>query len=156
MVSSSASLRVRLAFLVALALAWAPRAFAVEIPEDLLAAIARVETRNGTDARDGDSGNSIGHFQIQRAYWAEAMESLGHPWPYREARDPEKARRAVRAYLERWGTYYEETYGREATPEVLARIHNGGPRGWQKRRTLRYWRRVQAALERTESEEGEG
>ncbi|MFH0965140.1 MAG: hypothetical protein V2A58_14165 [Planctomycetota bacterium] len=156
MAGSRVRLRAGLAVLVMLTLAWAGRASAVEIPDDLLCAIARVETRNGADGRDGDRGASIGHFQIQRSYWSEAMEWLGRAWPYKEARDPEKAKDAVRAYLERWGTYYEETSGQMATPEVLARIHNGGPRGWQKRRTLRYWRRVIAALERLGSEEGEG
>jgi len=64
-------------------------------------------------------------------------------------RDRAKARIVVSAYLDRYGTQYEKRTGHVATVEVLARIHNGGPRGYAKKATLRYWKRVQARMEAT-------
>src|SRR3989304_4108123 len=99
------------------------------------------ESQNGQDPV-GDGGRSIGPYHIQRAYWQDAMEWANLDWSYRDARDPERSLLAGRAYLDRWGTHYEETTGRRATLEVLARIHNGGPAGWRKTSTGRYWREV--------------
>jgi len=36
--------------------------------------------------------------------------------------------------------------GREATPEDLARIHNGGPNGYKSKLTIKYWERVKKYL----------
>jgi hypothetical protein len=61
--------------------------------------------------------------------------------------DREKAEAVAVAYLTRWGKHYERRTGRKATLEVLARIWNGGPRGWQKMATGKYWAKVKAVLE---------
>ena len=45
-------------------------------------------------------------------------------------------------YLKYWGKHYEKQTGNDATPEVLARIWNGGPSGWKRKSTQEYWRRV--------------
>ncbi|MBI2100427.1 MAG: hypothetical protein HYT47_00145 [Candidatus Vogelbacteria bacterium] len=47
-------------------------------------------------------------------------------------------------YLMTYGS--KKRLGREPTAEDLARIWNGGPRGWQSRSTVRYWQRVKARL----------
>ncbi len=39
-----------------------------------------------------------------------------------------------------------ERLGMEATPEILARIWNGGPNGWKRDITLQYWRKVKRNL----------
>lgn len=41
-----------------------------------------------------------------------------------------------------WGMNYQNKTGNRVTPEVLARIHNGGPLGWKKAATVRYWHKV--------------
>jgi len=103
----------------------------------LLDAIARVESRNNP-AAVGDGGRAVGVYQIHRSYWAKGTQILGVSWEYRDARDPYKARQVVRAYL--------SYYGRGKSLLDMARIHNGGPRGYEKAATLAYARKVERVL----------
>ena len=133
-----------LSLYAALAVGWsvllAPRMAAVrqDDPIDrLLDAIAVVESHDNPGAV-GDHGRALGVYQIHRSYWTEGTELLGVTWRYQEARDPQKARQVVRAYL--------SYYGRGKTLLDMARIHNGGPRGYEKAATLAYARKIEQVL----------
>lgn len=106
--------------------------------ERLLDAIAHVESRCKRDAV-GDGGRAIGVYQIHRSYWQDGTRILGVDWSYRDARDPAKARKVVRAYLRH--------YGRDRSLLDMARIHNGGPKGHEKRSTQDYARKIEAVLD---------
>lgn len=106
--------------------------------ELLLDAIATVESNSDPNAV-GDKGRAIGMYQIHPRYWQDGTRILGVDWQHSEARDPEKARQVVRAYLHH--------YGRGKDVFDMARIHNGGPRGHKKKATLTYARRIEAILE---------
>jgi hypothetical protein len=110
--------------------------------ERTLDAIYLVESSGGRDKRDGDGGRAIGPYQVHRAYWQDAMRLLGKEWPYEDARDPVKAREAVRAYV----TAYQVALGYPARPETWARLHNGGPTGPQRPSTVVYWYRVRGEM----------
>jgi hypothetical protein len=134
-----------LSLYAALAVGWSvllmPRTVAVpqEDPMDrLLDAIAVVESRDNP-AAVGDHGRAVGVYQIHRFYWADGTELLGVTWKYREARDPQKARQVVRAYL--------SYYGRGKSLLDMARIHNGGPKGHAKAATLAYARKIERVLD---------
>jgi len=101
--------------------------------ERLLDAIARIESHCDPHAV-GDGGRALGVYQIHRAYWEDGTEFLGVNWPHRDAADPQKARRVVKAYLLR--------YGQGKSLLDMARIHNGGPHGHEKEATLRYARKI--------------
>jgi hypothetical protein len=103
----------------------------------LLDAIARIES-NGNPQAIGDSGRALGVYQIHRSYWRDGTRLLGVNWSYDCARDPVKARQVVRAYLLH--------YGRGRSLLEKARIHNGGPRGYQKKATLRYAHKIAKVL----------
>jgi hypothetical protein len=103
--------------------------------ERLLDAIARVESHCDPNAV-GDGGRALGAYQIHCAYWKEGTELLGVDWPHRDATDPKKARRVVRAYLLH--------YGKGRSLLDMARIHNGGPHGHEKEATLPYARKILA------------
>jgi hypothetical protein len=127
--------------LVVLALAWfaavSAQAAAVD-PNDierLLDAIARIESHCDPNAV-GDGGRALGAYQIHRVYWEEGTGLLGVDWPHRDATDPKKARRVVKAYLLH--------YGKGRSLLEMARIHNGGPHGHEKEATLRYARKILA------------
>jgi hypothetical protein len=133
-----------LSLYAALAVGWSvlllPRTAGVpqeDAMDRLLDAIAVVESRDNPGAV-GDHGRAVGVYQIHRSYWAEGTELLGVTWKYGEARDPQKARQVVRAYL--------SYYGRGKTLLDMARIHNGGPRGHQKAATLTYARKIEQVL----------
>lgn len=107
----------------------------------VLRAMIQVESGGDPEAI-GDGGRAIGVLQIHRAYWIDAMKALGRDWPYEDAKDPVKAVAACRAYCWRYARHYNRPW----TAETIARIHNGGPRGWDKPATIRYYRKVQAAI----------
>ena len=67
------------------------------------------------------------------------------PWKV-GAHDPQIVEEVARTYLEYCGKRYELETRHEATPEVLARCWNGGPHGWKKKSTLKYWAKVKARL----------
>ncbi|MCL5282556.1 MAG: transglycosylase SLT domain-containing protein [Planctomycetes bacterium] len=103
--------------------------------ERLLDAIARIESQ-GDPKAVGDGGRALGAYQIYRVYWEEGTELLGVDWPHRDAADPQKARRVAKAYLLH--------YGKGKSLVEMARIHNGGPRGCEKKGTLPYVRKILA------------
>lgn len=112
--------------------------------EQLLDAIAQVES-NCNDLATGDSGKAIGRYQIHKSYWIDGTAYLKVSWPYSDARDAVKARQVVRAYLARYAT--KKRLGRTPTLEDMVRIHNGGPDGYKKASTKKYWIKVKNVLD---------
>jgi hypothetical protein len=103
--------------------------------ERLLDAIARIESHCDPNAV-GDGGRALGAYQIHRVYWEDGTALLGVDWPHRDATDPKKARRVVKAYLLH--------YGNGKSLIEMARIHNGGPCGYRKKATVCYARKILA------------
>jgi hypothetical protein len=104
----------------------------------LLDAIRQVESSNRANPPDRDGGRSIGPYQIQHDYWLDARVA----WPYQAVRGEREARLTVLAY---WRRHAPSALA-AGDLQILARIHNGGPRWAAKPATLDYWRRVVAAL----------
>jgi len=103
----------------------------------ILDSIVLVESGGVENPPDGAAGE-IGPYQILRAYW----EDSGVPGEYEMCRGREYAQGVVRAYMERWcpGAWAS------GNAEVIARTHNGGPRGRHKDSTFPYWKKVEAVL----------
>lgn len=51
-------------------------------------------------------------------------------------------------YLSYWGEEYQRTQHKKPSFEVLARIWNGGPNGWKKHSTVKYWKKVSAEMKK--------
>ena len=145
--------RTRLVLLIVLItiLSAAPTAFCADSLTPVLQAIRQVESR-GDDGAVGDGGKAIGPYQIWRAYWQDAVEfdpSIGGV--YEDCFDPVYAEKVVRAYMKRYAP-------KNATPEQIARIHNGGPSIFKKKNstkakdvkawnnTTAYWNKVKRHL----------
>ena len=110
----------------------------------LLDAIRQVESGNNPDAV-GDNGNAIGAYQIWECYWKDAIEfdpSIGGE--YKDCFDVEYSEKVVLAYWKRYATM--KRIGRTPTDEDRARIHNGGPNGYKKEATVKYWSKVEVEL----------
>lgn len=110
---------------------------------EILDAIRTVESGNRDDVPDGDDGRAIGPYQIHEVYWRDAVAaepSLGGN--YQDCRQRDYAERVVAAYMRRWAP---EAWDR-GDAEVIARIHNGGPRGAALAATVGYWQRVRTRL----------
>jgi hypothetical protein len=113
----------------------------------LLAAIAQVESGNNPDAV-GDNGDSIGTYQIQRPYFKDAQEHNPTDlakYTYESVTQDSVAIMVIESYWDRYAT--EKRLGHQATDEDKARIHNGGPNGYKKEATEKYWAKVQKAME---------
>ena len=122
---------------------------------DTLDAIRQVETggcpNEGIGAK-GDKGSAIGPYQIWRIYHTDAAERDKTLTDYsRCLTSKDYSERVVRAYAHRYSRAallrLEAGTGTLADVELIARRHNGGPRGDRKReKTEGYWRKVREAL----------
>lgn len=113
-------------------------------------AIRFVESTDGRYFGDQDGGRSHGPYQISMAYLQDANEYLGTNYTLRQAIDDESVAREVMVGY--WNRYLPKD--REVTYELLARIHNGGPKGYEKESTFPYWEKVKAKMEELENENG--
>ena len=115
---------------------------AVEIDSlvSFFTALRSVETGGMAQPQDavGDSGRSIGPYQISQAYWADS----GVRGAWTSCKDRAYAEAVMLAF---WKRYCPEAL-RLRDLETLARVHNGGPRGDRKDATLVYWKRIQGRL----------
>jgi len=118
----------------------------------LYAAIAQVESDRGA--------MSANVYQIRDIYVADVNRICERvcttsgvafrPFPPEAKLDRRASERMMAIYWQHWGEEYERKTGERVTYEVLARIHNGGPLGWKKRETVRYWLRVRDAMSEDE------
>jgi hypothetical protein len=105
----------------------------------LLDAMYTVESSRGK-VLVGDGGKAIGPYQIWYSYWQDAVEydpSIGGV--YRDCMRKDYAERIMWAY---WCRYAPQG----ASIQDLARIHNGGSRGYKNPKTLKYWDKIKQAL----------
>lgn len=129
--------------ILAFALLAAPAIAGEKEMRRFLDAVRRVET-GGLPAAGigavGDKGASIGPYQIQRAYWSDARMRSGR---YEDCSASHAySERVMRAY---WTRYCPDAL-RSENWEVLARVHNGGPKGAKKKATEIYWQKVQKEM----------
>ena len=117
----------------------------------LFAAIAEVESENGK------TSNNV--YQISSAYLNDANRIIArmfkingstvHPAYFypNEVKSRSASELMMKIYWEYYGNQYFMTTQRLPTAEVLVRIHNGGPDGWRKESTLKYWHKVKAVMD---------
>jgi hypothetical protein len=113
--------------------------------DSLLRAITYVESR-GDNSAIGDGGLAYGSLQIHRGVVLDVNRVYGTNYTHRDAFDRASAVDMFHKYLAIYAV--ERRLGREPTREDKARIWNGGPNGFKKDPTRRYWAKVEAALER--------
>ena len=106
-------------------------------------ALIMVES-GGNDFEIGDDGKAYGCLQMHAAYVQDAAEYAGKDWVHEDAFQRVVAIQIFMAYMARYAT--EERLGREPTLEDIARIHNGGPNGYKKKSTEKYWQKVKSML----------
>ncbi len=114
----------------------------------LLAALIAVES-GGNDHARGRHGE-LGPLQIQPAVVADVRRITGRRYAWGSMTNRVLASEVAQAYLGHYAT--EARIGRPVTDQDRARIWNGGPDGWRRRRTAAYWKRVVAAMRRGDRE----
>lgn len=109
----------------------------------ILDAIRFVESSHRENVPDGDGGLAIGPYQIHSIYWQDAVKfepALGGD--YEQCRQRAYAERVIDAYMRKWAA----AAWANGDAEVIARVHNGGPKGVENPKTDGYWQRVRARL----------
>jgi len=114
-----------------------------QIETDIISALIYVESR-GNDSAYNDSENAAGCLQIRPIMVREVNRIL------------KKTGREERFDLDdRWDRdkslnmfhIWREYHHPNSTDEVIARNWNGGPNGFNKESTLKYWKKVKGRLE---------
>ena len=119
----------------------------VEVSDALLDAIAKVESGNNENAVNG---GYIGAHQINREYYQDAVAQdptlKNGNRTFESCKGPGSAaysKKVIRAYMNRYATL--ERLGSKPYNQDFARIHKGGPNGWDSKDTLSYWAKVKSA-----------
>ncbi len=101
-----------------------------------------VESSGRTGPILGEGGDALGQLQIHRACWEDAnLEGS-----YSQCAGLAYSKRVFRSYMARYAT--SRRLGRTVTDQDRARIWNGGPNGYRKTATIKYWNKVQKELNR--------
>tara|TARA_R100000008_G_scaffold59508_1_gene37210 strand:- start:848 stop:1264 length:417 start_codon:yes stop_codon:yes gene_type:complete len=113
-------------------------------PTALESAIWQVETgRCESSCPAGDNGNAIGPLQIWEVAWLDVAQE-GES--YSDCENLDYSLEVFRRYMRRYAT--ERRIGRPPTAEDKARIWNGGPNGFKKKKkTDKYWNKVKKELD---------
>ena len=114
--------------------------------EHLFAAVSDVESGGNWRAfkRDEDAAGIV---QIRPCLVADCNRIVGHRrWRLQDRWDRRQSEEMFKTDLSHYGRAYRRETGREATAETYARMWQGGPAGWRKASTLKYWSKVRARL----------
>ena len=128
---------------------------AAVIDQKLLDAIKEVESKGDVDAigDKGLSNKAYGAYQIRKPYYVDAVEfnsslKTGKTFPddVKGAGSEGHSEDIIRSYMKRYAT--AKRLGRTPTNEDIARIHNGGPKGYENPDTEKYWKKVKEAMDK--------
>ncbi len=112
-----------------------------------LASLAFVESGGEKDPNHcvGDGGRSLGKYQISKECFSDAVtfdKTIKDKYEY--CTNPEVSERVVKAYL----TRYAKEFITKNDYQAVARIWNGGPKGYKKQSTVLYGKKFVAAYEK--------
>ena len=98
----------------------------------------------------GDDGHALGPYQIWSPYWIDARMDEGTHGLCLTSKvySEEVVRRYMLRYSKKCTTRLLEGRGTLADIERIARIHNGGPKGYTKLATRKYWALVKTRLDK--------
>lgn len=113
--------------------------------QTFLGVLSKVESRDN-DKAVGDGGNSIGRYQIGKLYFidAQSFNTNLNKYSWRDCFNGNVSEQVVRAYMLK----YEPVAVRNNDWEVLARLHNSGPR-WRNKKHLtnKYWFKIKYEMD---------
>lgn len=125
--------------LVMVILAASVNCFSCDV-ETLLDAIETVESCNGR-YQIGSNGE-LGAYQIKKIVIDDVNRILGvNAYKYEDVVDRNKSRDICRFYI----VYWSRVNG-ECSFESMARIWNGGPKGYKKQSTIKYWKKIKEQM----------
>jgi len=111
----------------------------------LIEALEQVES-NGDVLAIGDYGKAYGCLQIWNIVIQDVNRISKSNFKHKDAFNRDKAFKIAEIYLNYWGKVYERKTGKKVTNEVYVRLFNGGPSGYKKKSTIKYWKKVKEKL----------
>lgn len=96
----------------------------------------------------GDNGRAIGPLQIHIGVVQDVNRISGSDYTGQDRWSKISSITIASAYLRYWGQHYRQITGKRPTWEIYARIWNGGPNGWRKPLTDKYWQKVQHQIQK--------
>ena len=111
----------------------------------VILALIMVES-GGRDSAVGDNSRALGCLQIHAGVVADVNHIYGTSFRHEDAKDRQKAVAICQLYLRHYCHDYERRTKKPATPEIASRIWNGGPIGFRKSATDKYWSLVKEAM----------
>jgi len=113
--------------------------------DKLIVALISVESNGKLDAI-GDNGKALGQLQIWEIYLKDTKRFSKIKYNHKDMFGYYESIETTITYLTHYGKHYEKKTGKVATLEILAKIHNGGPNGYKKSGTNKYWEKVKKVL----------
>ena len=107
-----------------------------------LSALALIESDN--DAHKVGKHSEVGVYQIRKACVRDVNKIWHTHFTQADCVDTQKAKAVCLLYLTHYGDQYRAETGLAPSVTVLARIWNGGPRGWKRQSTADYAQRLYA------------
>lgn len=109
--------------------------------EELLDAIRKVESQNGKYLIG--KNKEFGPYQMKNIVIDDVNRILGkNIYEYKDSMDEGKSREICRIYVDYWAG----KAGLRNNIEAMARIWNGGPKGYKKESTIKYWNKIKEVL----------
>ena len=90
------------------------------------------------------AGQALGCLQIHSEVIQDVNRIYNKRFTHADALNPTRAKRICELYLRHYGA--RRITGKTPSPEIFARIWNGGPLGYKKESTRKYWQRVKRIL----------
>jgi hypothetical protein len=115
----------------------------------LLDAIYEVEHPKNRQAaeRAYKREGAIGPYQIRSICARDINRIMKTNHEHEDFENYTLSRWAFLSYTKHYGRAYEKRTGLKATAEVYARMWNGGPRGYEKTATEKYWKKVRKSYD---------
>lgn len=122
----------------------------VVISNTLIDSICKVESSNNANAI-GDNGKAVGIAQIHKICVDDInrickLKKNGLKFSYDDRKSVSKSKQMLKIYLQFYGDQYLRKTGKVPTNEILSRIWNGGPTGYNKKATIAYSMKVNRHL----------
>jgi hypothetical protein len=113
--------------------------------DKLIPVLIQVES-SGNDKAISDNGKAYGCLQIWDVVVKDVNRVYKTNYKHEHMFYRNNACEVCFLYLTFWGKRYEINTGKVATMEVLSKIWNGGPSGYKKKATEKYWTKVKRLL----------
>jgi hypothetical protein len=93
------------------------------------------------------NGQAVGCLQITPAVVEDIDRFAGIKFTLDDRLDRKKSIQMAQLYLKYYGEVYTKKTGKQPDNQVYARIWNGGPNGWKKSSTEKFWLKVKKEIE---------